>query len=226
MKAGDFNGLSNITTLDLYNNKLTSLPSNVFAGLNSLTTLNLDHNKLSSLPPNVFAGLNSVTYLTLNNNNLTSLHPNVFAGLTSLGEVTLQNNALTCLPNIPSSVHTLSLPDGKQKSDYSTCGTGGLVLSKANVLVPEGSTATYTVKLYNQPSANVTVAVAKKTTGTQDQNLTVSAGSLLTFTSSNWNTAKTVRLAAAEDADGDAGTAVIDHTAAVATPITITSSAA
>jgi cellulose 1,4-beta-cellobiosidase len=78
-----------------------------------------------------------------------------------------------------------------------------LVVTPTSVTVPEGGTATYTVKPAIQPSANLTVT---STAGSGDANLTVSSGGSLTFTSSNWNTAQTVTLAAAQDTDTTNGT--------------------
>ena len=86
----------------------------------------------------------------------------------------------------------------------------GVTLSKTALMVPEGGTATWTVVLDGPPTANVTIAVAKKTGG--DGNLTVSPASL-TFTTSNWNQAQTVTVSAAQDADETDGTATITHTA-------------
>ena len=91
-------------------------------------------------------------------------------------------------------------------------GASELVIP-ASVTVPEGGTKGYTVALSRQPSANVTVSVARKSGNDQDTNLTVSAGSPLTFTTQNWNTAQTVTLAAAEDDDHAEGSAVFVHTA-------------
>ena len=86
----------------------------------------------------------------------------------------------------------------------------GVTLSKKSVSVPEGGSATYTVVLDGPPTANVTIAVAKKTGG--DGNLTVSPASL-TFTTSNYNQAQTVTVSATQDNDETNGTATITHTA-------------
>ena len=88
----------------------------------------------------------------------------------------------------------------------------GLTFSPTSVTVDEGSTATYTVKLATQPSASVTVSVARQSGG--DTDLTVSAGSPLTFTTSSYNTAQTVTVSAAEDnTDSINGTAAFTHAA-------------
>jgi MYXO-CTERM domain-containing protein len=81
-----------------------------------------------------------------------------------------------------------------------------LVLSSAQVDVPENSTATFDVALSARPSGNVTVNVAR-TQG--DSDITVQDGAVLTFTPSNWSTARTVTLRAASDADNQGGRATI-----------------
>ena len=87
-----------------------------------------------------------------------------------------------------------------------------LILSGTSVQVREGYTANYTLKLTNQPTANVTVTIAE---GAGDTSIRVSSPSSrkLTFTRDNWNTAQTVRLRAYYDSDAVNGTRTIDHTA-------------
>ena len=89
-----------------------------------------------------------------------------------------------------------------------------LTLNPTAVTVTEGGTASYKVRLTTQPTSDVTVTVARKTTGDQDEDLSVKTGSSLTFTTTTWNTYKTVTLQAAHDQDGENGTAVFTHTAA------------
>ena len=95
----------------------------------------------------------------------------------------------------------------------------GLVLSKTRATVPEGGTATYTVKLKGLPTATVTVTVGRKAGG--DTHLTADTDSgtdgdqnTLTFTTTNWSTAQTVKLSAADDPDNVNGEAVFTHAAA------------
>ncbi len=103
---------------------------------------------------------------------------------------------------------TADLPAAESDNDAK-----GLTLNPAQVTVAEGATATYSVKLSTDPSASVTVTVARSTTGAQDGDVSVSSGASLTFSAANWDTDQTVTLAAADDEDGDDGTAVIEHTA-------------
>ena len=219
LPLGVFTGLSSLTELWLNNNSFTSVPSGAFTGLSSLTELILNSNSLSSVPSGAFTGLSSLTKLYLNGNSLTSLPLGVFTGLSSLTTLGLWKNSLTCLPTIPASVTTLLLPTGKVKTDYSACAEGSVTLSKEGVIVAEGSTATYTVKLHSAPSALVTLTLTR--TGDTDVTADTDANSSgdqnkLTFTTTDYSTAQTVTLSAAEDDDGDAGRAGIVH--AVSSP--------
>ncbi len=90
--------------------------------------------------------------------------------------------------------------------------TRAITLSTASLAVAEGGTATYTVRLTEAPSANVTVAVANRS-GTGDDTSVSANPATLTFTTANWNTAQTVTLTAGEDGDSHSGTAVISHSA-------------
>ena len=86
----------------------------------------------------------------------------------------------------------------------------GVIVNPEELSVAEESTASYTVVLNTQPTAPVTVAVAKQSGG--DAHLTV-APALLTFTTTDWSTAQAVTVSAADDPDTDNGTATIEHTA-------------
>ena len=83
-------------------------------------------------------------------------------------------------------------------------------VSSGTLTVTEGATATYAVKLGKAPSADVTVAIARNTSG--DTDLSVNPASL-TFTPSNWDTEQTVTVSAAEDTDNTNGSASFTHTA-------------
>ena len=80
--------------------------------------------------------------------------------------------------------------------------------------VAEGGTAQYKVKLSKQPRASVVVTIAEAATGDNtDADITVSTPSnkTLTFSTTNWSTAQTVTLRAAQDADDAFGTRDISH---------------
>jgi len=87
--------------------------------------------------------------------------------------------------------------------------TTALVLTGTPLMVEEGETATYTVRLASRPTGTVTVSVSRKS---GDSDLSVMPASL-TFTTMNWNDAQELTVSAAEDEDGLNGEAVFLHTA-------------
>ena len=99
LAAGDFAGLTALSSLDLDNNQMTTLPAGVFDGLTALRTLDLHGNALATLPAGVFDGLTALTDLFLFGNMLTTLPAGVFDALTALETLNLSgNNALATLP--------------------------------------------------------------------------------------------------------------------------------
>ena len=88
--------------------------------------------------------------------------------------------------------------------------TAGVTVTPTSLTVTEGGTNTYTVVLDTQPTATVTVTIVDPT-----DNADVTANpARLTFTTSNWSTAKTVTVSAAEDDDSTEDTATVTHTVA------------
>ena len=91
-------------------------------------------------------------------------------------------------------------------TDDDTVTIGSVAVSETTLTVAEGSSATYTVRLNTQPASNVVISVTK--TGSTD---VTASPATLTFTTSNWSTAKTVTVRAAQDADAANDTAAIAH---------------
>ena len=87
--------------------------------------------------------------------------------------------------------------------------TAGLSLSDTALSVPEGGTAKYSLTLATEPTATVTVAIARSS---GDSDLTVDTSSL-TFTTANWYVAQQVTVSAAQDDDIADGEATFTHTA-------------
>jgi hypothetical protein len=85
-----------------------------------------------------------------------------------------------------------------------TATTPTLSVTPTSLTVGEGASKTFTVALSSAPSASTTVNITKVSGG--DADLTASPTSL-TFTTSNWATAQTVTVTAAQDTDSTAGTA-------------------
>ncbi|MFD5794298.1 glycoside hydrolase family 48 protein [Streptomyces diastatochromogenes] len=91
-----------------------------------------------------------------------------------------------------------------------------VVASPAQLGIQQGKTSSFSVKLSTQPSANVTVSVARTDGNT---GLSVTGGSSLTFTPSNWSTAQPVTVTA--DASGT-GSATFTASATGHTKATVT----
>ena len=82
----------------------------------------------------------------------------------------------------------------------------GVKVSETDLDIAEGGEATYTVVLKSQPTDEVTVTPQRNS---GDADVTVSEA--LTFTTSNWETAKTVTVRAAQDDDADDDEATIGN---------------
>ena len=103
----DLTGLkfaTNLTLLNLYDNKISTLPAGVFEGLNKVTILHLKRNPLKTIKTGAFNGLSSLTKLDLSSvytnrrSHLTTIESGAFDGLSSLKELNLYYNSLTTLP--------------------------------------------------------------------------------------------------------------------------------
>ena len=80
----------------------------------------------------------------------------------------------------------------------------GVTVTPTALAVPEGGSASYTVVLDTEPTADVTVAVQVP----EDAEVSLD-GTELTFTAENWNQAQTVTVTAFQDTDAVADPAVI-----------------
>ncbi len=97
VQSDDFEGLTSLVQLNLFDNDLTELPSGVFDGLSSLTHLRIYNNDLTTLPDGVFAETTSLANIRLNNNQLDWLPPDLFEGL-PLETLHLESNPpLACI---------------------------------------------------------------------------------------------------------------------------------
>ena len=84
----------------------------------------------------------------------------------------------------------------------------GLTVTPTSLIVDEGGTNTYTVKLLTQPTTAVTVTVRSDDTGAATVNR-----STLTFTTSNWDTEQTVTVRGVDDNDSANETVTVTNTA-------------
>ena len=99
LKAGDFEGLTNLERLDLSGNELTDLPEGIFDGLTNLQALWLTGNSLAQLPDGVFSDLTNLRGLRLNENSLTELPDGIFDNNGKLRALHIRSNQLTELPD-------------------------------------------------------------------------------------------------------------------------------
>ena len=90
-------------------------------------------------------------------------------------------------------------------SEITVVESPALVLSLSTLRTGEGTSATYTARLGQLPTADVTVAITSDNT-----DVTVSPASL-TFTPANWNTRQMVTVNTAQDTDDNYDTATLTH---------------
>jgi uncharacterized delta-60 repeat protein len=93
---------------------------------------------------------------------------------------------------------TSNKPELVAQTSTPTAPTQAIVVDNDALALPEGGTASFTVKLAAAPTSDVIVTISKQAGSDPD----VSANkTTLTFTPANWNVAQAVTLSAAEDAD-------------------------
>ncbi|GAA6231930.1 leucine-rich repeat-containing protein 40-like [Lates japonicus] len=129
--SGDIRLLPGLTTLDLHDNQLSSLPS-ALGELQELQQLRLSHNQLTSLPvevctlqnlctltaqqnlleslPEELGQLQNLTELDLSSNHLKGL-PSSLGCLTCLQKLNLSHNNLSCLPDSLAQLTNVKLLD-------------------------------------------------------------------------------------------------------------------
>ena len=97
--------------LELMENNLHTLYSQMFIDLKSLLHLDLNFNNISLIQEDAFLGLDNLKLLSIEHNMLTSLKFGVFKGLTSLGELYIGYNYIQAIDEgvLPSQINKLSL---------------------------------------------------------------------------------------------------------------------
>ena len=108
-------------------------------------------------------------------------------------------------------------------AEFMTPAAPGVEIGESALRVPEGGTATYTVKLKAAPAHPVTVTVSRASGSDPDLTADTDAAmpgnqSTLTFSTTDWGTARTVTVSAAEDADLAHGRATFTHAASSTDP--------
>lgn len=93
--ANTFRDGLNIKNFWLYENKLTSLPGNIFANT-KVEFVDLQHNLINQISWNAFANSSNVNKINLNDNQLpANLDPRIFQNLPNLRELVLRDNQIT-----------------------------------------------------------------------------------------------------------------------------------
>ena len=113
------------------------------------------------------------------------------------GDETVTVSGTTTVNGLSVKGTTVTLEDDEER---------GVTVDPQELTVAEGGSVTYTVVLSSEPTAEVEVSVSRS----GDGDVTVDRSSL-TFTGTDWGTAQTVRVSAAEDVDAEAGTATLAH---------------
>ncbi|KAM9325632.1 osteomodulin [Gastrophryne carolinensis] len=91
IKEQDFQGLINVTMLDLCNNNIESIKGKTLSKLTKLMQLNICNNKLNSMPANLPP---SIMYLSLENNSISKIPDDCFTTLSNLISIRLSHNRL------------------------------------------------------------------------------------------------------------------------------------
>ena len=94
LQPGLFKGLSNLTHLRLFQNKLTELREDVFVELDSLLDLDLRLNLLSSVQSGVFKGLSQLMNLSMDYNKFAELKLGIFDGLKNVQEIDVDHSLI------------------------------------------------------------------------------------------------------------------------------------
>ena len=101
-----FAGFKSLAALDLSNNLLTTLPELFIApgSATELRELRLENNQLQTLPAQAFANLQKLEFLNITDNQITELSPQFFAALPNLKTLIAGRNLIKRLPkpiNLP-----------------------------------------------------------------------------------------------------------------------------
>ena len=188
LKANDFDGLSNVTSLALDRNSLTSLPADVFNGLTAVTTLQLQRNNIANIAPGVFNPMIGLTSgIRLSHNALTTLPEGIFTGFTAritqllLGNQNNVENArmLLYLRQNGNAV-TATVPSGAPANltvNLSVSGGNAQSGSPTTIVIPVGKTSASVTLL---PQSGETLTAAFHSTPLTHSGLTLSGVTFVT----------------------------------------------
>ena len=238
LPARVFDGLTSLETLFLFNNELTTLPDDVFDDLTALKELDLSGNTEAPFAPDAVAlpdeGTVSVAggAVTLDGSgsggpwgtNVTYFWAlnTTASGVTVTFDDDTSAMPVATIPGLPADTEliftltvtgrggTNGIATATDTAKVTATREPGVTVSKTALTVTEEDTTgdSYTVVLDTQPTADVTVTVAVPAGTGVTTNPTT-----LTFTTSNWNTPRTVTVTAGNDADLTNDTVTLTHRA-------------
>ena len=129
---------SMLENLDLRNNYIIEISTDMFKGLSHLQKLHVDYNGIAHLNRDIFYDLHELQYLSIEKNNIEYIHPTVLKPLKKLNHLKLANNGLAEL-NVSVVQHLKSLTDiGLHMNPLQcTCDTLPLIkwLHKNNIYI-------------------------------------------------------------------------------------------
>lgn len=94
IRNSDFNGLQDLTLLDIYKNPLKTVPENLFKNLCKVTILSPSSCEIKNLPTKLFNDLTEIEQLFLYGNDIEELNKNLFANNLKLEKVLLDRNRI------------------------------------------------------------------------------------------------------------------------------------
>ncbi|GLV37748.1 uncharacterized protein CBL_06551 [Carabus blaptoides fortunei] len=92
LNKGAFHGLTHLTELDLFDNRIDFLPEPIFEDLDSLSNLRLHKNSLDELSKDIFLKLRNLKSLDLSQNSIKSLSGGLFRGNMKINIIHLSRN--------------------------------------------------------------------------------------------------------------------------------------
>ncbi|RMX55891.1 hypothetical protein pdam_00006234 [Pocillopora damicornis] len=92
-----FQGLPNVTEIEMRHNPLTTIEGNAFQGLKKLRQLLLNSNDIKVLYKDSFQGISQIKWIFLSHNNLQTLPEGLFDDTVNLEYLRLDNNKITSI---------------------------------------------------------------------------------------------------------------------------------
>ena len=214
VSGGDYGAITAqdvaVTVTDNDTPGVTVAPTSLTVGEGDMGTYTV---KLNTLPTgNVMVDISSNNAdVTVSPSSLTFTAGNWNSTQTvtvSAGQDADAADDMATLTHNPSGADYGSVGDADLAVTVTDDETVGVTVTPTSLTVTEGGMNTYTVVLDTQPTATVTVTIVDPT---DNADVTANPASL-TFTTSNWSTAQTVTVSAAEDGDPLEDTATVTHT--------------